>query len=893
MLDDSRTPLVSIIVRSMGRPELRLALESIAAQDYPRIETVLVDASGGSHPPLPDIDWPPGHVLRKVGGDRRLPRPVACNVGLDAVAGDWFSFLDDDDTYEPHHVSTLIDAAREIPDALVVYGMSNMIGPDGRVEKTFGTPFNRAMLYYGPLFYWQASLIARRVRDLGCRFDDAFDICEDRDFLHQIAEFGDFVFVPVVTFNYRPDLGTSGTGRGPNRDEARIKYFDGMLRAKWAGPLEYHTTRVGNRVRQAIAAYGRGDVAGSRRHLDRVLDEYPDDPNALHALARLNLEASRLSEAEVQVRRALEFIPAAAEFRYTHALILEALGDVQQAFRAAQLARTAPAFRQLADQLLSRLPASGTHASPSPPASFASRNQPCPCGSGKRFKHCCGATIPGPAGITSPFHATADDQAVVEATRRLRQGEAFASKALLDAIDPDRLSSPQAALEAADIHRELGDLQREFHFLARASRLGDGTQVKRRLDDCTDQLFADQSWDSLRRQALILMARINARTDSQAARTGESGKPRIHLVNDFQAAGGSGRRAFRLYQILSPFAEVVLWSQSEPNAHWRRIGPDVRVLDPSKGIVPKGGTMVFVGGHLDMTPWMDVMATCRRLVLSVNVPDLVHIKHILTTLTLIDELPGGFAVDFTYPAETWRTRIGLGGVTEYSPVDAQRSTRRRPHRPQTGRLVVGRVARGGRMSFHPDDPSLIRRIIGRGHVCRIMEGTPLTDAFQDETQSGQVELLPLNAMDERDFLEELDCFLYWKHPLRIESGCDTVLEAMAMELPVILFAQDLGVAELIEHGKDGFLVETEEEALDCLDRLAASPELRKSIGQAARRKVVATLDRQRVRMLDFYLEANAPANPDARPAAPGNDSPADGELRDRPLPQPITEGVHR
>jgi glycosyltransferase involved in cell wall biosynthesis len=148
-------------------------------------------------------------------------------------------------------------------------------------------------------------------------------------------------------------------------------------------------------------------------------------------------------------------------------------------------------------------------------------------------------------------------------------------------------------------------------------------------------------------------------------------------------------------------------------------------------------------------------------------------------------------------------------------------------------------------------------------------------------------------MDERDFLEELDCFLYWKHPLRIESGCDTVLEAMAMELPVILFAQDLGVAELIEHGKDGFLVETEEEALDCLDRLAASPELRKSIGQAARRKVVATLDRQRVRMLDFYLEANAPANPDARPAAPGNDSPADGELRDRPLPQPITEGVHR
>ncbi len=352
------TPLVSIVVRSMGRPELRLALESIAAQDYPRIEIVLVDASGGTHPPLPDIDWQPGHVLRKVGGDRRLPRPVACNVGLDAVHGDWFSFLDDDDTYEPHHVSTLIKATLQNPDALVVYGKSNMLGPDGQVQKIFGTPFNRAMMYYGPLFYWQASLIARKVRDLDCRFDEALDICEDRDFLNQIAEHGDFHFVPIVTFNYRPDLGTSGTGRGPNRDEARMQYFDGLLRAKWAGPREYHTTRVGAGVRQAIDAYGRGDVAESRRRLERVLTEYPDDPNALHAMARLNFEANQLSEAESQVRRALEYIPNAAEFHYTHSLILEGLGNFQKARQAAQRARTVPAFGQLAEQLLSRLPAS-------------------------------------------------------------------------------------------------------------------------------------------------------------------------------------------------------------------------------------------------------------------------------------------------------------------------------------------------------------------------------------------------------------------------------------------------------------------------------------------------------------------------------------------------------
>ena len=358
MNNDVRTPLVSIVVRSMGRPELRLALESIAAQDYPRIEIVLVDATGGTHPPLPDIAWRPGHVLHKVGGDRRLPRPMACNVGFDAVHGDWFSFLDDDDTYEPHHVSTLIEAVRENPDALVVYGQSNMLGPDGRVEKVFGIPFNRAMMYYGPLFYWQASLIARKVRDLGCRFDEALEICEDRDFLNQIAEHGDFVFVPTVTFNYRPDLGTSGTGRGANWDAARMQYFDGMLKAKWAGPREYHTTRVGDGVRQAIVAYARGDVAESRKRLERVLSEYPDDPNAMHAMARLNLEANRLGEAERQVRRAIEYIPHAAEFHYTYAMILERLGEIQKARQAAQLARIDPVFKKLAEKLLSRLPAS-------------------------------------------------------------------------------------------------------------------------------------------------------------------------------------------------------------------------------------------------------------------------------------------------------------------------------------------------------------------------------------------------------------------------------------------------------------------------------------------------------------------------------------------------------
>jgi cellulose synthase/poly-beta-1,6-N-acetylglucosamine synthase-like glycosyltransferase len=90
MYPDNRLtlPLVSVIVRSMGRPELRLALESIAQQDYPNVEVIVVDATDGSHPALPAIAWQSGHSIRIVGGHCRLPRPQAANEGLQAVNGE-------------------------------------------------------------------------------------------------------------------------------------------------------------------------------------------------------------------------------------------------------------------------------------------------------------------------------------------------------------------------------------------------------------------------------------------------------------------------------------------------------------------------------------------------------------------------------------------------------------------------------------------------------------------------------------------------------------------------------------------------------------------------------------------------------------------------------------
>jgi hypothetical protein len=258
-------------------------------------------------------------------------------------------------------------------------------------------------------------------------------------------------------------------------------------------------------------------------------------------------------------------------------------------------------------------------------------------------------------------------------------------------------------------------------------RLDGQLEVKFKLEECVEQLFADAAWDSLRRQAIKLIASINARGKAEAVRARKIEDSRIHLVNDFRAIGGSENHTFRLYQLLSPCAEVILWSRSEPIGHYRALCSDMRVLDPSRGAVPEGGTLVIVGNYLDMAPWMDAAATCSRIVLSVNVPDLPHMKRILVALTLMDELQAGFLVEFTYPSRMWRDRVGLGGVAEYPPTDAQRFTRQRPYGQEVGRLVVGRLARG-QDEIHQTIPADAIRAgacvqdHGRHSACRLFAG---------------------------------------------------------------------------------------------------------------------------------------------------------------------------
>ena len=85
--------LISIICRSIGRPELKQALGSIADQTYRTIEIILVEAGGES---LNDFISFAGHVpVKLVSLNKKLARAAAANAGLAEVTGDFIMFLDE------------------------------------------------------------------------------------------------------------------------------------------------------------------------------------------------------------------------------------------------------------------------------------------------------------------------------------------------------------------------------------------------------------------------------------------------------------------------------------------------------------------------------------------------------------------------------------------------------------------------------------------------------------------------------------------------------------------------------------------------------------------------------------------------------------------------------
>jgi len=225
--DAAQLPLVSVIVRSIGRPTLARALASLQAQTYANWELVLVNASG---PPLEVGAWP-AERLRYVERGAALGRSAAANLGLEAARGEYLVFLDDDDWLYPDHIHKLVRALNGRPAAIAAHTVIECVDDDGRpTGVVFDTAYAPDELRYGNFLPIHSVLFRRRALDEGARFDEAFDIYEDWDFWLQVERGGPLVFVPGVSAAYRV---ASGSGMGVDVDAERAQTATRRVFEKW------------------------------------------------------------------------------------------------------------------------------------------------------------------------------------------------------------------------------------------------------------------------------------------------------------------------------------------------------------------------------------------------------------------------------------------------------------------------------------------------------------------------------------------------------------------------------------------------------------------------------------------------------------------------------------
>jgi GT2 family glycosyltransferase len=231
--ESTTNKLVTIICRSIGRPDLKSALDSISAQSYKPIEVILINSSEKR---LENF-LPLNLQVTVLDQPTPLSRADAANAGIDAAKGGLLLFLDDDDYISNDHISNLASKMCSDSSIRAVYSGTQKVTNDGKLlGQVYSTEFDPILLMRDNYIPIHSMLFEKSLIDEGCRFDPQFEIYEDWDFWLQLAQKTKFLHVPNVTAYYRSggESGTALSDESKKYDpESKISKARAQIFKKW------------------------------------------------------------------------------------------------------------------------------------------------------------------------------------------------------------------------------------------------------------------------------------------------------------------------------------------------------------------------------------------------------------------------------------------------------------------------------------------------------------------------------------------------------------------------------------------------------------------------------------------------------------------------------------
>jgi len=217
----ANTPLVSVIVSTYNRAHLLGdALKSIVNQTYPNIEILVVNDGGVDVGPVIQAHNQRGNITY-IRHDRNRGRSATRNSAIARAKGKYLAYLDDDDVYYPHHLSTLVHFLEQKGEWIAYSRALKAIQKpvEGRfvtidVQSIPTTPFNPDGLLISNFISNNTIVYRRECLDQVGMFDETFSVLEDWELLIRLSRAWNFQHVPVVTceVRWRTDVSNISTG---------------------------------------------------------------------------------------------------------------------------------------------------------------------------------------------------------------------------------------------------------------------------------------------------------------------------------------------------------------------------------------------------------------------------------------------------------------------------------------------------------------------------------------------------------------------------------------------------------------------------------------------------------------------------------------------------------